>query len=238
MKALILVAGRGKRLKRYTKSFNKCMLKIKNKRLIEYSLDNASNLNINEILIVVGYKSQEIIQTYGYFFKGKKLRYIKQITQKGLVNAIEISKKYLKGEDFVLFLGDEVFPNLKINSNIKNFHKKKLFVSCGVVNVKVVNHIKKTYSIILGKNKKIIRLIEKPRKPLNNLMGTGVCIFNNKIFDKINYTPIHYLRKEKELPDLIQTAIDDGEEVEYFEIKSPYVNVNTPKDIKYVKGLV
>ena len=90
----------------------------------------------------------------------------------------------------------------------------------------------------MGKNKKIIRLIEKPRKPLNNLMGTGVCIFNNKIFDKINYTPIHYLRKEKELPDLIQTAIDDGEEVEYFEIKSPYVNVNTPKDIKYVKGLV
>ena len=44
-------------------------------------------------------------------------------------------------------------------------------------------------------------------------------------------TPINQNRKEKELPDLIQCAIDDGHIVRAFDIGDGYVNINTPDDI-------
>ena len=68
-------------------------------------------------------------------------------------------------------------------------------------------------------------------------MGTGNCIFRNEIFDFIPYTPINYFRKEKELPDLIQCAIDDGKEVQMFFISAKYVNINTPEDIEIAEKM-
>jgi len=56
MKAIILAAGRGKRLKEVTAPVNKCMLKFNERHLIEYSLESASLSNVDEIIIVVGYR--------------------------------------------------------------------------------------------------------------------------------------------------------------------------------------
>ena len=63
-------------------------------------------------------------------------------------------------------------------------------------------------------------------------MGTGNCLFRKEIWDYIQYTPIHHERKEKELPDLIQCAVDDGKNVQMFFIGSDYVNINSEDDIK------
>lgn len=68
-------------------------------------------------------------------------------------------------------------------------------------------------------------------------MGTGSCIFRKEIFSYIEQTPINQERKEKELPDLIQCAIDDGNPVNLFEICSRYINVNSEKDLKEAEGL-
>ena len=83
-----------------------------------------------------------------------------------------------------------------------------------------------------------MRLIEKPRLPQNNLMGSGNIIFDNAIFKYIDMTPINQKRGEKELPDLIQCAIDDGKIVLYHKLSSNYVNVNTHKDITIIERLI
>jgi len=69
MKALILAGGRGKRLKEVYDEKNKCMIPIKDKPLIQYSLDNAICADVSEIIIVVGYKAEEIINAYGNKYK-------------------------------------------------------------------------------------------------------------------------------------------------------------------------
>ena len=72
---------------------------------------------------------------------------------------------------------------------------------------------------------------QKPRKPPNDIRGTGNCIFRVAIFEYVPLTPINQNRSEKELPDLIQCAIDDGLRVKSFDIGEGYVNINTPEDI-------
>jgi dTDP-glucose pyrophosphorylase len=61
-------------------------------------------------------------------------------------------------------------------------------------------------------------------------MGTGNILFRNAIFDYLELTPINPSRGEKELPDLIQCAIDDGEAVKLFQVCDHYINVNSPEE--------
>ena len=232
MKAVILAAGRGKRLQETTEPINKCMLTFNGKHLIEYSLETAKLSNVNEIIIVVGYRAEDIINTFGIQYKNIQIRYVIQEDQKGLVNAMEQCRPTLDGADFILLLADEILLHPKPMDMIKKFTDEELFVMCGVTQVEDKNQIRKTYSIIHNQDDSTIyRLIEKPRNPINNIMGTGNCIFKNEIFDYIPYTPINHVRKEKELPDLIQCAIDDGNAVKLFFIGAQYVNINTPEDI-------
>lgn len=232
MKAVILAAGRGKRLNDYTEDCNKCMLTFHGKHLIEYSLETAFKSAVKEIIIVVGYRAEDIINTYGISYNGLKIRYVIQKELTGLVNAIESTQTAMEGENFILFLADEILIDPDPCKMIDIFDREELFSLCGVVNVEDTSQISKTYAVIYNQeDNRIYRLIEKPRHPVNNIMGTGNCIFRNEIFKYIPLTPINQVRKEKELPDLIQSAIDDGHPVKLFDLDSDYININTKEDI-------
>ncbi|MDA8078236.1 MAG: nucleotidyltransferase family protein [Nitrospiraceae bacterium] len=238
MKALILAGGRGKRLDELSSNKNKCMLKVKSRPVIEYNLDCAVNAGIEEILVVVGYRAEEIINAYGSSYKGKRLKYIIQWEQTGLVSAIECAKESLAGDDFMLLLGDEILVNPRHKPMIDEFKKGDVFALCGVLWVEDRERIKRTYTLIHSSKNVVFRLIEKPRNPLNNFMGTGNCIFNSGIFNYVDVTPIHHERREKELPDLIQCAIDDGKVVRSFVICDRYTNINSKEDISQAEGLL
>ncbi len=232
MKALILAGGRGARLGDISNDKNKCMININGKPLIEYSLECASRTSISEVVIVVGHKAEEIINAYGNRYNDKSIKYVIQPEQMGLVHAIECAKKTIGKEDFMLMLGDELMVNPQHQEMVKAFEKRKLFGICGVVFVEDTDLIKRTYSVIQADTNRIYRLIEKPSKPMNNIMGTGNCIFRNEILSYIDQTPINQKRRQKELPDLIQCAIDEGNVVESFEVCEHYVNVNVPEEIQ------
>lgn len=238
MKALVLAGGRGSRLKSFTEDKNKSMYKFNGRPLIEYSLQNATRTGIDEVIIVVGYKAEQIINRFGNNYNGIPVRYVIQWEQKGLVHAIECSRDAIEGSDFMLFLADEILMEPKHGPMFDHFKEENLFALCGIVWVAEMERIKKTYSIIYDdRNQRIYRLIEKPRKPFNKMMGTGNCIFRNEILNYIPLTAINQQRGEKELPDMIQCAIDDGNLVKFFDIGGNYINVNTVDDIDCLESL-
>jgi len=237
LKALILAGGRGKRMEELSEYENKCMLNLHGKRLIEYSLDNAASINeISEIVIVVGYRAESIVNTFGTNFNGKRILYVIQKEQRGLVDAMECARDYIQGADFFLFLADEVIIGGRHKQMLDVFDREKLFCVCGVHPQPSLEMIKRTYAVISGPESRIYRLIEKPRKPFNPVMGTGNILFRGRIFDYVDLTPINPSRGEKELPDLIQCAIDDGEVVKLFDVSDHYINVNSPEEWKMVES--
>lgn len=232
MKALVLAGGRGKRLDDLSERHNKCMLPINGRPVIEYSLDCAASTDVDEIIIVVGYRAEEIINYLGNRYKNKPVKYVIQWEQRGLVNAIECSRETIGGSDFMLLLGDEILINPKHQIMIDYFRSEECFAVCGALRVDDPTLIRRTYTFIQGEDHSIYRLVEKPRNPLNNLMGTGDCVFRNAIFSYIDVTPIHHIRNEKELPDLVQCAIDDGNVVKSFMVCDRYANINSLDDIR------
>lgn len=239
MKALILAAGRGKRLGEAQGPTNKCMLELGGKPVIEYNLERAAELeDVDEIIVIVGYRAEDIINRYGTDFNGKKVKYVMQWEQKGLVHAIECSKNVLGGDDFFLLLGDEVLINSKHRTMLKKFKEEKLFGVCGVCIAKDRSKISRTYTVIVDDEGRIFRLIEKPKKALNDFQGTGHCVFKNELLSYIERTPIHHERKEKELPDLIQCAVDDGHIVKIFPVCDEYTNINTEEDLREAEEII
>ncbi|MGN7612975.1 nucleotidyltransferase family protein [Magnetococcales bacterium HHB-1] len=234
MKALVLAGGRGNRLKERTHHTSKCMSLIRNQQfIIENGLSYALDSRVEEIIIVVGYHAEQVINHFGTNYHGCPIRYVIQWEQKGMVDAISCAKEALENEDFMLFLCDEVIEKPRHQQMVQYFKKKKPFVICGVVNVNNRNLIKKTYTILTDGTSRIIRIIEKPENPINNIMGTGNCIIRFDLFNYIDKTPVHFRRGEKEFPDLIQAAIDDGHIVNMFQIGSQYVNLNVQEDLQH-----
>jgi dTDP-glucose pyrophosphorylase len=233
MKALILAAGRGSRLgEENPADANKCMLPLFGKPLVQYSLENAVAAGVSDIIMVVGYRAEAIINAFGIDHQGVRIRYVIQDAPQGLVHALETAQDAIGGEDFMLLLADEVLWKPNHREMVHSFESDELFVICGVVQEPNRDEIRKTYALIEDdRDRRIYRLIEKPRKPPNDTRGTGNCIFRSGIFEYIPLTPINQNRKEKELPDLIQCAIDDGHRVKSFDIGDGYVNINTPDDI-------
>jgi dTDP-glucose pyrophosphorylase len=238
MKALVLAAGRGKRLGEDPRmgdqpdEGNKCMLRLFDKPLVQYSLENAVRAGVSEIVIVVGYRAEAIINEFGIETSGVRIRYVIQEEPRGLVHAIECARDQIGNNDFMLFLADEILWHPQHSEMLRKFEDEDLFVICGVVHESNRDEIRKTYAIIEDdRDRRIYRLIEKPRNPPNTVRGTGNVIFRAGIFDYVDLTPINQSRGEKELPDLIQCAIDDGHLVKAFNIGDGYVNINTPADI-------
>ena len=236
MKALVLAAGRGKRMEELSAETNKCLFKIHGLPLVEYSLNAAASIEaVEEIVVVVGYQAESIINSYGIAYKGKPVRYRIQYEQRGLVHAIESARPDLEGADFILFLGDEVVINGQYDRMVEMFYAQDIYVLCGIVRQEDPAQIRKTYAVIQSDQNQIFRLIEKPERPINNIMGTGNCFFRNAMFDYLPKVPIHHIRKEKELPDFIQCAVDDGRLVKSHFFCERYINVNTADELKAVE---
>ena len=238
MKALILAAGRGTRIESDDSCSSKCMRIVHGRHLIEYSLETAVGSRVDEIVIVVGHGAESIINTFGICYRNVRISYVLQRSLDGLVSAIEHAREALEGEDFVLLLGDEIVWDSHPGEMIEYFEDENLFALCGVADVSDREQIRKTYSVLYNPyDNNIYRLVEKPNRPLNSYMGTGNCVFRNGIFDYTASTPVNPVRGEKELPDLIQCAIDEGNPVKLYLVGSHYVNINTATDIRLADTL-
>lgn len=232
MKALILAGGRGKRLESLSAKHNKCMLEFAGKPLIEHSLTSAFSISATEIVIVVGYLAEQIINHYGNCYRGIRIQYAIQHEQRGLVHAIECAAPFLGSSAFMLLLADEILLDPNHRAMISAFETGGIFALCGVTRAGLREEIRKTYSVLEDQDGRILRLVEKPRRPVNDCQGTGNIVFSNEVLEYIQHTPINPIRNERELPDLIQCAIDDGHLVKSFAVGGRYVNINTPEDIE------
>lgn len=182
MVGVILAAGDGKRLKDSAKEDHcKPLIKIKEKRLIEYALDNLVELGLTKVYIVVGKEGTLIKKVLGDKYGCLKLFYVVQSEQKGLVDAFAQAVNAINSEEpIVLQLSDEIFTGLKIEA-IKNCIKTESHdFYCGITFEDNIEKIKCNYSVDIKDDYVIKKCVEKPTHVPNNIKGTGFCVFNRE----------------------------------------------------------
>lgn len=131
MKAIILAAGMGKRLAQYTKDQTKCMVEVCGVSLIERLLNQISRHNLDEIVIVTGYKKDTLMEHIKSIISKNSINVpIKYIENKDYDTTNNIYSLYLTHEeminnDIILFESDLIFDDKIIdrvfNSEYENF---------------------------------------------------------------------------------------------------------------------
>lgn len=107
MQAVILAAGKGLRLRPFTENHPKPLIPIAGKPLIEYTLESLPD-NTTEIIIVVGYFSEQIIKHLGDSWQGKPIKYITQEVLLGTGDAI-LQAKNVVDQNFLVVNGDDLY---------------------------------------------------------------------------------------------------------------------------------
>lgn len=132
----MLAAGMGKRLGRYTKNGTKCMVPINGKALIEYAIEALIKNNIKRFILVVGYKSDVLINYINSKFNknnlnGMKIEFIenKVYDKTNNIYSLYMAKDILCSDDTILLESDIIFKPEIISKLIKSKEQNLAVVS-------------------------------------------------------------------------------------------------------------
>ena len=120
MRAMILAAGRGERMRPLTDTTPKPLLKVHNKPLILWHIENLAKAGFREIVINVAYLGEQIISYLGDGSRwGVKIFYSNE-AEESLETAGGIKKALpLLGEETFLVLNGDIFCNYPFNPNLQ-----------------------------------------------------------------------------------------------------------------------
>lgn len=224
-KCVVLCGGKGTRLLPVTASKQKTMIEIAGKPILKHIIDYWSQYT-NDFIFIVYYKKEEIIN----YVKTLPIRseFVELDELKSLAHGLKSAEKLLP-ENFVAVLGDCLVKG--------DFHfPPEMKQGIGVWKTNVENDIKKSYSV--ETDGMIARkLVEKPKKLINDLCGMGVYFFNHKIFDYIDKTRPSALKGEVELTDVIQNMVYGEKIIHAVSFNGHYVNINGSEDLKRAEDI-
>ncbi len=107
MQAVILAAGKGLRLRPFTEQHPKPLIDISGKPLLEHTLSALPD-QITEVIIVVGYLGEQIVEHFGNEFNGKTIKYVTQEELLGTGDAL-LRAKPLLDRQFLVVNGDDLY---------------------------------------------------------------------------------------------------------------------------------
>lgn len=223
-KALIIAGGKGTRFREITHDdLPKPMVKILNKPLLEYAIENLRNYGVDEIYISVGYLYEKITNYFGDGNKwGVKIHYIIENEPLGSGGALY----YLKGkfdDDFIVCTGDALF-DIDIGKMLE-FHKKNNAIATLLTHPNC--HPYDSDLIITDKNN-VVKEINKKDSVRNFYYKNNV----NAGFFVFNPSSLYYFEKLKKVAmegDFINALLRDGKKVLAYKSAEYIKDIGTPE---------
>lgn len=181
MRGVLLAGGTGSRLLPLTKVTNKHLLPVYKKPMIYYPLETLINAGIKEILIVTG--GEHIGDFFRLLGSGKEwgvhFSYEIQEGNSGTGAALLLAEDFVRDEEFMVVLGDNVVSE-NVSCFMEDFKKEKKTFKAKILIAKVPDP--HNYGVVTFKGKKIIDIVEKPKKPRSHYVNTGLWMFLPDVF--------------------------------------------------------
>jgi glucose-1-phosphate thymidylyltransferase len=226
MHAVVLAAGTGSRLRPLTETKPKALVEVDGKPLIEDVFDNLLEVGATKLVVVVGYRKQQIIERYGDSYEDVPIVYAHQREQLGLAHAILRAEPYVEG-DFALMLGDNVFrANLR---DVVNRQREDRADAAFLVEQVPYDEASRYGVLDTNRYGEIVEVVEKPDDPPSNLVMTGFYTFTPAIFHACKLVQPSD-RGEYELPDAIDLLLQSGRTIDAIRMDGWRVDVGYPAD--------
>ncbi len=226
MKAVVLAAGKGTRLRPLTDDKPKGMVEVDDKPLLTHCFEQLAELGADEFVVVVGYLKESIIEHYGDSFEGIPITYTHQREQKGLAHALLMVEEHID-DDFMLMLGDNIFQaNLK---DVVRRQREDRADAAFLVEEVPWDEASRYGVCETNAYGEITDVVEKPDEPESNLVMTGFYTFSPAIFHACKLVQPSN-RDEYEISEAIDLLIRSGRTIDAIRIDGWRIDVGYPED--------
>jgi len=226
MKAVVLAAGEGTRLRPLTEDKPKGMVEVDGESILTHCFEQLAELGADEFVVVVGYLKEDIIDHYGDAFEGTPIMYAHQQEQNGLAHALLTVEGYID-DDFMLMLGDNVFQ-----ANLEDVvRRQREDRADAAFLVEEVDWEEASRYGVCDTNKygEITDVVEKPDDPPSNLVMTGFYTFTPAIFHACHLVQPSN-RGEYEISEAIDLLIQSGRTIDAIGLEGWRIDVGYPED--------
>ena len=220
VKAVIITAGEGKRMRPLTYNRPKVMLPIAGKPILEHLMLQMKQAGLKEFIFVTGYHEGRVKE---YFGSGEKwevnIQYVTQVNQAGTADAVRtvennVSDRFLVANGDIIIDSGDIKPIAECPDNTMSLFEVDKPEELGVVEVEA-DFVK--------------RIHEKVDNPPSNLANSGLYLFTKDIFKAITQTPLSQ-RGEYELTDSVQWLVDNNIKVTYRKLER-WLDTSYPWDL-------
>ena len=250
MKAVILAAGKGTRMRELTNEIPKPMLTspaLQGKPILEHILEGLISAGIREVFIVTGFKAETIENHFGDGSKWKvRIRYGRQVVQDGTGKAPELAKEFVGASSFLLTYGDILVKPETYQQMVHRFNEDYF---SGVITVTGSEDVTKGGLVFFDEHFCLKRLVEKPGpaqleelrrdgwlKPGDTAWyNAGIYIFRPSVFEytaRLEKSP----RGEYELTDAISALVATKHVIAGMKIAGRWVDVRDPEVLAGLEG--
>ena len=235
MQAVVPAAGMGTRLRPLTDNKPKGLVDVAGAPILTHCFERLTALGIDEIVVVVGYEGQQIVNHYGDSFKRASLTYVWQAERLGLAHALLQARPHVDGT-FLTVNGDNVFgtaPQVLLDTVRENDVDGAVYVeSVSTAEAQQTGVVELADGRVVDlADGRVVDLVEKAENPPTTLANAGCYVLPEAVFEACDL-----LRPgaegEYQLSDAVGVLCRAGYEFAPVELDGWRVNVNTPEEIE------
>ncbi|MDF9745199.1 bifunctional sugar-1-phosphate nucleotidylyltransferase/acetyltransferase [Natrinema salsiterrestre] len=198
MKAVVLAAGQGTRMRPLSESVPKPMLPVADRPLVAHTVDAAITAGADEIVLVIGYEGETVRDYFGSEYRGTPVSYAVQDEQTGTADAVNAARAHLDGP-FAVLNGDNLYDQAAID---------RLFEACPAVCAIEVDE-PSNYGVLSTDESGgdyVTGIVEKPAEPPTNLANAGAYAFPAEAREWLEVPASE--RGEHEITDVVARVIE------------------------------
>jgi NDP-sugar pyrophosphorylase family protein len=236
MKAVLLAAGRGKRLRPLTDAMPKPLLPLGGKPLAEYILLGLQQAGITQALMITGWLAEKMEQHFGDGAQwGFQISYKRQHEQTGSGSATLLAEEFVGSEPFLLTFADILVSHHNYGAILQRFAEQRCDALLGL------NEIEDPWAgaAVYRDGDRITALVEKPRRGTSSSKwnNAGVMILTPHVFPALRALPKSE-RGEYELPQAVIALVAQARLVLGFELSGFWSDVGTVEEYSRVNALL
>ena len=182
MKGIILAGGTGSRLFPLTKVTNKHLLPVGQEPMIFHPVRKLTDAGIEEILVVTGVEHMGDVVTLLGSGKDFRCRFTYKVQDEagGIAQALGLAESFAGDDLMCVILGDNIFEDA-IDPYVKAFREQGKGARLLLKQV----HDPQRYGVAEVEGSRVVRIVEKPKKPKTDLAVVGIYFYDSRVFDVI-----------------------------------------------------
>ncbi|MCI0635333.1 MAG: glucose-1-phosphate thymidylyltransferase [Actinobacteria bacterium] len=226
MRALVLAGGEGSRLRPLTHTNAKQLIPIANTPILFHVLRSIREARITEVGVVVGQAGDEVRAAVGDGSTfGLRVTYLEQEAPLGLAHAVLAARDFVRGEPFVMYLGDNVLLE-GIARFVEGFERHRPDAQIFLARVPEPER----FGVVVLEGDRVVRLVEKPKEHISDLALVGVYLFDDQIIEACESLEPSW-RGEYEITEAIQWLVDRGRNVRAEMLSGWWKDTGRPEDL-------